>query len=102
MNMSNNILNIPTDRPMHDDRALHSGFQVRWKFDNGYGASVIRHTVSYGYESGLYELAVLKVLGDNMYITYDTPITDDVLGSLTAERVVELLDEIAALAEVTA
>ena len=100
--MSNNILNIPTDRPIHNDRSLHGGFQVLWKFDNGYGASVVRHTVSYGYESGLYELAVLKVLGDNMYITYDTPITDDVLGSLTAERVVELLDEIAALAEVTA
>lgn len=100
--MSNNVLNIPTDRPMHDDRALFGGFQVRWKFDNGYGASVIRNTMSYGYESGLYELAVLKVLGDDMYIAYDTPITDDVLGRLTAERVAELLDEIAALAEVAA
>ena len=60
-------------------------------FDNGYGASVI--TGGYGDESAPYELAVLH----RGRIVYDTPITDDVIGWLTAAEVEELLDRIAAL-----
>ena len=60
---------------------------------NGYGASVIRHRGSYGFERGLYELAVIKD-GD---ICYDTPITDDVLGYLTEDDVVDTVKRIAAM-----
>ena len=39
---------------------VHNGEQRVYKFDNGYGASVIRHQYSYGGDKGLWELAVLK------------------------------------------
>ena len=69
-----------------------SGTQWKFKFDNGYGASVIND--GYGAEDGLYELAVLGPQGG---LTYETPITDDVLGWLTEAEVAETLDKIAAL-----
>ena len=66
-------------------KAINGGTQVVHKFDNGYGASVIRHSFSYGNDRGLFELAVLKFIPDtdDFDLDYDTPITDDVLGSLT-------------------
>lgn len=54
------------------------------QFPNGYGMSVIRHQYSYGGRAGLFEIAVLNKWGE---IMYDTPITDDVLGSVTPEGV---------------
>jgi hypothetical protein len=59
-------------------------------FPNGYGASVVRHRFSYGGNSGLYELAILKD-GD---LCYETPITNDVCGHLTKEDVTDLLEQI--------
>lgn len=72
--------------------SLTEGTQWKFRFDNGYGASVIND--GYGREKGLYELAVL---GPDGHLTYETPITDDVLGYLTADEVAEALDKIAAL-----
>jgi len=58
-------------------------------FPNGYGVSVVQFPGSYGFEQGLYELAVLKKYVQNRIevygahlcwrwkICYDTPITDD-------------------------
>jgi hypothetical protein len=69
------------------------GEQAKIHFKNGYGASVIRTPHSLGGNEGLYELAVTR----GRYITYDTPITDDVLGYLTPDRVSELLQQIEAL-----
>lgn len=69
-------------------------------FDNGYCASVIRVYHSYGQDEGLYELAVGLKTGegvDDWDLCYDTPITDDVIGHLTEERVTELLQQIEAL-----
>ena len=62
-------------------------------FDNGYGASVVKTDRSYGGKEGLYELAVLF---DGL-ISYDTPITNNVIGSLTEDGVTELLQKIEAL-----
>ena len=70
-----------------------SARQRRYAFPNGYGASVIND--GYGSEQGLFELAVLK----DGHLTYQTPITNDVLGRLTAEEVESTLDKIAALTE---
>jgi hypothetical protein len=67
------------------------GLACRIQFENGFGASVVRHKYSYGGEDGLYELAILDSTGK---ITYDTPITDDVIGYLTEEDVTELLAKI--------
>jgi hypothetical protein len=66
----------------------HNGVQARINFDNGYGASVVSHEFSYGGKSGLYELAVLDKDGN---ITYDTPVTNDVIGHLTSENVTETM-----------
>ena len=68
------------------------GKQWKFRFDNGFGASVIND--GYGSESGLFELAVL---GPDDHLTYDTPVTDDVLGFLTEAEVAAALDRIAAL-----
>ena len=73
---------------------LHDGTRDVYKFGNGYGASVISHRFSYGGDAGLYELAVLDPNGD---LTYETPITDDVIGWLTEDDVQACLAVIAAL-----
>jgi hypothetical protein len=67
-----------------------NGIQSRTLFENGYGASVVKHEYSYGGKDGLYELAVLK--GDE--ICYDTPVTSDVEGYLSEDEVTELLKQI--------
>lgn len=73
---------------MHGDNKWN---RAHLKFDNGYGASVVRGPHSYGGQSGLYELAVLDSDGE---ITYGTHITDDVLGFLTPEDVTRHMIEI--------
>jgi hypothetical protein len=60
-------------------------------FENGFGVSVVCHTMSYGGKLGLYELAVLDKQGN---LTYDTPITSDVIGYLTPEEVTNYLIKI--------
>ena len=73
-----------------------NGIQYRFKFDNLFGASVIKHTGSYGHEEDLWELAVLNYRYENNkgFIDYDTNITDDVIGNLNDEQVRELLIKI--------
>jgi hypothetical protein len=73
-------------------------FQPHWAgiigkimFENGYGASVIRTEHSYGGSRGLYELAVLDNDGK---LTYDTSITEDVIGYLSSEKVTDYLIQI--------
>jgi hypothetical protein len=70
------------------------GPRVRVSFANGYGASVVRNMYSYGGSEGLWELAVL---GSDGSLTYDTPITSDVIGHLHGGEVIEKLREISAL-----
>ena len=65
-----------------------NGIQARINFDNGYGASIVSHEHSYGGKVGLYELAVLDKDGN---ITYDTPVTNDVLGWLDESKVTETM-----------
>lgn len=57
-----------------------------YRFNNGYGASIIRGGYSYGGPEGLWELAVMiwdPRDKDVWSVTYETPVTDDVLGCLT-------------------
>lgn len=76
------------------ERPINDGIQKIYRFKNNFGASVVRHSFSYGKEKGLWELAVLEFDGDEFSLTYKTSVTDDVLGWLTDEEVAELLDKI--------
>lgn len=78
-------------------KPLHDGVGAKAFFENGYGASVIRHKNSYGSSLGLYELAVTKGDAGSWELCYTTPITDDVIGFLTTDDVTTLLNQIEAL-----
>lgn len=63
-----------------------------YKFPNGYGASVVSGCYTYGGKQGLWELAVIRWIGDeDWYLCYTTPITNDVLGWLTDDQVKQTL-----------
>lgn len=71
--------------------------QYIFRFGNNYGASVVKGHGTYGYERDLWELGVIYFYRpdkNNYHLTYDTPITDDVEGYLTDEKVRELLKRI--------
>ena len=68
-----------------------TGTQVKLMFNNGWGASIVKHRYSYGYEYGLWELAVIK----NNELNYDNPLTNDVLGNLSDAELNDYLETIA-------
>ena len=70
---------------------IHDGVGYVYEFENGYGASVVKHDGSYGGKQGLYEIAVLDSTGD---LCYSTPITDDVIGYATEDKVLDTLHRI--------
>ena len=79
--------------------AEFGGVQKLYRFANGYGASVVQHQHSYGGDEGMWELAVIRYEdgSDKWRITYDTEITDDVLGYLSDSDVDDTLSRIEAL-----
>jgi len=67
------------------------GIRTRIAFVNGWAASVVRHSFSYGHEEGLWELAIMW----NGAINYEHPVAEgDVRGWLTEDDVSRLLAEI--------
>lgn len=52
--------------------------------------SVIRSSMTYGGNEGLFELAMLR----NDKCCYDTPITDDVIGWLDEQGVLDILEDV--------
>lgn len=83
---------------MVSERSLYDGVQYLFRFDNGYGASVVKHYGSYGHEDDLWELAVVHFphedSNDIFDLVYDTSVTDDVEGYLSDDDVVNLLSQI--------
>jgi len=77
------------DRSIYPD--VFAGTQDLYRFDNGYGASVVDNP--WIFRPGL-ELAVIKWSGANFELTYDTPVTNDVINGLTKDQVDDLLDDI--------
>jgi hypothetical protein len=71
-----------------------TGVQAKHFFGNGYGVSVVQFPGSYGYSTGLYEVAILKGVAEDWNICYSTAITDDVLGHQSEEEVEVLLYEV--------
>jgi hypothetical protein len=83
---------------VYKEKPLNGGVQKQYKFNNGYGASVVKHEFSYGNENGLWELAVLKWIdGGDYKLDYSTEISDDVIGYLTEKEVEKLLVRIQSL-----
>ena len=76
------------------DMPEQNGYQLVYQFDNGYGASVVKHDFSYGGKNGKYEVAMLDNEGS---LCYDTPITSDVIGYLTTSEVDKILVNISHL-----
>jgi len=74
-----------------EDAPYQIGVKCRIMFENGYGVSVVSHTHSYGGRKGLFEVAVLGKDGD---ISYDTPVTDDVIGYLNPEEVTDTMKKV--------
>ncbi len=70
-------------------KGIHNGYQLLFSFSNLFGASVIKHDYSKGLE--------IAVLDSNGTITYDTPITDDILGYLTDDQANDILGKISRL-----
>ena len=83
------------------ERPLNGGIQRIYRFNNGRGASVVKHKFSHGNEKGLWELAVIKFEENknnfDFNLDYSTPITSDVLGRLTENEIDGLLAKIEAL-----
>jgi phosphoglucomutase len=91
---SNNFNVINFNELNFNPHPMGIGKQAVVQFENGYGASIVQSTFTYGGEDGLYELAVF---GKDGQITYETPITDDVIGHLTEDGVSEVLIQIQSL-----
>lgn len=68
------------------------GIQHLFEFNNGYAASVIKHSYSYGGRDGLWELALMR---DNNLIYNDE--FPDVVGRLNDAEVDQMLKRISTL-----
>lgn len=117
--MKNKLFNNPF---ISRDHPSAEGVQRIYKFPNGYGASVVRFKMPSSLSFGLlartcadnetygsytnneneWELAVIEDikgegLGVDYKLTYDTPITDDVIGHLEEDDVEKILLKISQL-----
>jgi hypothetical protein len=73
---------------------IHAGFdkQGRIDFENGYGVSVVCGRSAYC-GSGTFEVGIMKD-GD---LTYETDITDDVLGYQSPEDITKIMEKLQSL-----
>ncbi len=82
-----------------------NGLQGFAFFPNGYGVSVVRFKLgfysggtktygSYTNNEDEWELAVLKGNSDDWSITYNTPVTEDVLGHLSEVEVTDVMKKV--------
>lgn len=67
---------------IYEQNCYFGGWQTKYRFENGYGASVINHNGSYGLELG--------VLYDGV-LDYSTPITSDVVPYIKNEEELDKL-----------
>jgi len=81
-------------KPYKEQIGNTGGLQRLYKFENGYGASIINGIGTYT-NLGEWELAVIKFKDDNDYVLcYDTEITNDIIGYLSEKKVLEILNKI--------
>ena len=86
------------EQNLKEKREHDKGIQYIFRFDNEYGASVVKTRYSYGHDDDLWELAVIRFCNrdgrEEWYLTYETEITDDVLGWQTDEEIRDVLRRI--------
>ena len=96
LKLNDEFKNFVTSRTDVDDifDSSRKGIQYRICFPEvGYGASIIKHYGSYGYEEDLWELALLsnRYSDGDWNLEYTELVNDDVLGYLTDEQVNKIL-----------
>ena len=69
--------------------SIGNGLQGRMDFDNDYGVSVVKFNGSYGFPD-LWEVAVMY----KGNLTYNTDITDDVLGHQSEQDVSDVMKKV--------
>lgn len=72
---------------------MMGGVQYKYLFPNGFGASLIKHEGSYGFDKGLWELAALGKEDEFIGMSH-FGWNDDVKGYLSAKESKSLLQEI--------
>ncbi len=77
------------------------GVQALCFFPNGFGVSVVRFKLggdlgygSYTTNEKEWELAVLKGSSEHWNLTYQTPVTDDVIGHLSEDGVTDIMKKV--------
>jgi len=73
----------------------------KYFYSNGYGISIISNEFSYGGLNGLYEIAILIGEEEDYEICYETPITNDVMGYLNPEQVIQTIEDVKKLPPTT-
>ena len=79
---------------------IDGGIHYVFRFENGYGASIIKGSSTYGGPQDLWELAVVRFFEEESIeykVNYDTEITDNFCGYETDDGIRELLARIKAL-----
>ena len=81
------------------DDDVNYGKHYIFKFENGYGASVIKNNMSKGFDKDLWELAIIKfenpIISEKGFeIVYTTELTHTTVGDLTDKDVCEYLRKI--------
>ena len=80
------------------------GFQSVMEFENGYGVSVVCGQFFYCSpkknlpDASMYHTYEVAIM-EGGSLTYDTPITDDVLGYLTPTEVTDVMKQVQSLVE---
>lgn len=91
--VKNELANLIT---LVEHNRINGGEQYIFDCGNGFGASVASHMFSYGGDSGLWELLVIKFNSNGEFSPhYDNDITNgDVLGYLEESEVMDILEKI--------
>jgi hypothetical protein len=75
---------------VHPNAYLRYGTQAEMNFDNGYGISVITGEAAYTSDNKPYEIAILF----EGNLTYNTHITDDVIGHQDSKDVTRVMQQV--------
>lgn len=76
--------------PLYLAKEYAEAKQAKMNFENGYGISVIFGSMFYSNGIDTYEVGILK----DGILCYATPITDDVIGYITADEVTDIMRKI--------